>query len=98
MPFAPKYESPTERISLRIPLDLKNHVWHQAEREDMSATDVFVKILRKTYDKQPPAPDWQASQRGVLAQQRRRSQKRGRRKKPRRKPAWAGNSTTGVFE
>ena len=67
MPYAPKYEQGTERMSLRVPTDVKNHIWHRADKTKTSATDVVVAILRQAFKGQPPAPQWTPSKLRDLA-------------------------------
>lgn len=58
MTFQAKYEERTERMSIRLPSSVKNHLWARAQKEDKSATDVVVDILTAAFKGLPPAPRW----------------------------------------
>ena len=57
--FMNKYDQRTERMSIRIPVDLKNHIWARAGKEKKSATDVVVDIITAAFKNLPPAPQWE---------------------------------------
>ena len=59
MSFQAKYEERTQRMSIRLPVSVKNHIWARAKREDKSATDVVVDLLIDAFKGQPPAARWQ---------------------------------------
>ena len=44
-----KYNQRTQRMSLRVPDDIKNHIWARARAEGISATDVVVDILAGSF-------------------------------------------------
>jgi hypothetical protein len=56
--FRSKYDERTERMSIRVPTPLKNHIWKAARKRGMSATDVVIDILTRHYAGAPPAPQW----------------------------------------
>jgi hypothetical protein len=56
--FQNKYDERTERMSIRVPLKLKNFIWQRARKQRISATDVVVEILAAAFSGQPPAPKW----------------------------------------
>ena len=49
MTYPNKYSQRTQRISLRVPDDIKNHIWARARAEGISATDVVVDILAGSF-------------------------------------------------
>ena len=57
--FRNKYDERTERMSLRIPGPLKNHIWKTARSNGMTATDVIITILEERFAGKRPAPKWQ---------------------------------------
>jgi hypothetical protein len=57
--FQSKYDTRTERMSIRLPVNVKNHIWARATKEGKTATDVVVDILTKAFRGLPPAPKWQ---------------------------------------
>lgn len=59
MTFQSKYDTRTERMSIRLPVDVKNHIWARAKKERKTATDVVVDILTAAFKGSPPAPKWQ---------------------------------------
>jgi hypothetical protein len=54
--FKSKYDEGTERMSIRIPAALKNHIWKAAKKNRMTATDVVITILTDYFANNPPAP------------------------------------------
>lgn len=59
MTFTNKFDERSERMSIRVPLSLKNHIWARARRRKISATDVVIDVLMNEFKGQPPAPKWQ---------------------------------------
>jgi hypothetical protein len=57
--FQSKYVERSERMSIRVPLKLKNHIWQEAANTGKSATDVVVDILERSFKGRPAAKRWQ---------------------------------------
>jgi len=57
--FTNKFDERSERMSIRVPLSLKNQIWARARKRKISATDVVIDVLIEAFKGQPPAPKWQ---------------------------------------
>jgi hypothetical protein len=57
--FKAKYDEHTERMSIRLPVKIKNHVWATARKERLTATGVVIAILDEFFANKKPAPKWE---------------------------------------
>lgn len=57
MTFKPKYEQPTERLSVRVPLDVHAAIKQRAKKTKASKTDVVVDALRADLIDSEPAAE-----------------------------------------
>jgi len=65
--FRNKYDERTERMSIRVPTALKDHIWKAARRSGMSATDVVISALSAHFNGAATTKKDKANEKDIFA-------------------------------